>query len=79
MIKKKTVSQCITSDYCNGWNDAVDSIVRCKDCIYGKNNYFLHGLCLCTIEVYDNSETPIYVLYPEDHFCRLGERMEDNA
>ena len=28
------MSQCISSDYCKGWNDAVDSVVRCKDCKY---------------------------------------------
>lgn len=26
MIEIKTVSQCISSDYCKGWNDAVKSI-----------------------------------------------------
>lgn len=26
MIEKKTVSQCITADYCRGWNDAVDAM-----------------------------------------------------
>lgn len=25
MIERKTVSQCISSDYCEGWNDAVDA------------------------------------------------------
>lgn len=24
MLERKTVSQCPTSDYCKGWNDAVD-------------------------------------------------------
>lgn len=28
MLKKKTVSQCISSDYCMGWNDAVDEMPR---------------------------------------------------
>lgn len=28
MIEKKTVSQCISSDYCRGWNDAVEAIPR---------------------------------------------------
>ena len=28
MLEKKTVSQCISSDYCRGWNDAVDAIPR---------------------------------------------------
>ena len=28
MIKRKTVSQCISSDYCKGWNDAVDAMPK---------------------------------------------------
>lgn len=28
MIEKKTMSQCLTVDYCKGWNDAVDAISR---------------------------------------------------
>lgn len=28
MIKKKTVSQCSTPQYCNGWNDAVAEIEK---------------------------------------------------
>lgn len=28
MLEKKTVSQCISSDYCRGWNDAVDAMTR---------------------------------------------------
>ena len=28
MLEKKTVSQCINSDYCRGWNDAVDEMPR---------------------------------------------------
>lgn len=34
MIEKKYMSQCISSDYCKGWNDAVDAIGRCKDCVW---------------------------------------------
>ena len=26
MLERKTVSQCISSDYCKGWNDAVDAM-----------------------------------------------------
>ena len=26
MLEKKVVSQCISSDYCRGWNDAVDEM-----------------------------------------------------
>lgn len=28
MLEKKTVSQCVSADYCRGWNDAVDAIPR---------------------------------------------------
>ena len=28
MLERKTVSQCPTSDYCRGWNDAVDAMPR---------------------------------------------------
>ena len=28
MLEKKTVSLCIISDYCRGWNDAVDAMSR---------------------------------------------------
>lgn len=28
MLEKKTVSQCVSSDYCRGWNDAVDAMPR---------------------------------------------------
>lgn len=28
MLEKKVVSQCINSDYCRGWNDAVDEMPR---------------------------------------------------
>lgn len=28
MLDKKTVSQCVSSDYCRGWNDSVDEMPR---------------------------------------------------
>lgn len=28
MIERKTVSQCVSSDYCKGWNDAVDAMPK---------------------------------------------------
>ena len=28
MLEKKVVSQCISSDYCQDWNDAVDAMPR---------------------------------------------------
>lgn len=26
MVERKTVSQCVSEDYCKGWNDAVDAM-----------------------------------------------------
>lgn len=31
MLEKKVVSQCISSDYCRGWNDAVDAMPKWND------------------------------------------------
>ena len=28
MLEKKVVSQCVSADYCRGWNDAVDAMPR---------------------------------------------------
>ena len=28
MSERKTVSQCVSSDYCKGWNDAVDAMPK---------------------------------------------------
>lgn len=28
MIERKTVSQCVSEDYCKGWNDAVDAMPK---------------------------------------------------
>ena len=31
MIFKKTMSQYLTKDYCQGWNDAIDAVYKDKD------------------------------------------------
>ena len=31
MVKKRTVSQCTSSEYCKGWNDAVDEMPKWID------------------------------------------------
>ena len=67
MIKKKFMSQCISSDYCQGWNDAVDSIVRCKDCKQAviKSNKEV-SYCRYWGDLMENNE-----------FCSKGERKDD--
>ena len=28
------MSMCATIDYCHGWNDAVNQLVCCEECVY---------------------------------------------
>jgi hypothetical protein len=50
MLEKKVVSQCISADYCRGWNDAVDAMPHW---ISVENEQKpMHGhyyLCVCTL------------------------------
>ena len=62
-IERKYVSQCVSSDYCKGWNDAVDSIVFCKDC-----TAFMAESSICSDTGYEVSD---------DDFCSFGERRND--
>ena len=58
-------------------NDVVP-VVRCKDCVYGKNNYLVKGLCLCekTMHHAIHGDRPKNALMCEDDFCSYGERRE---
>ena len=50
MLEKKVVSQCISSDYCRGWNDAVDAMPRwisVED--EQKPRHGEYYLCVCTL------------------------------
>lgn len=68
MIEKKTVSQCLTADYCSGWNDAVDSVVRCKDCKY----------CRPAVTSEEKFWCKKHQVFPkETDFCSYGERKAD--
>lgn len=69
MLERKYVSQCVSSDYCKGWNDAVDSIVRCNECKHcdiGENE--VDAWCDCRIFNISGSE---------DFYCSCGERRND--
>ena len=70
MIEKKSVSQCISADYCRGYNDAVDEIVRCKDCLYARKSYNFKGIgvLLCR-----RDEQPRY----SDDYCSFGVRKDE--
>lgn len=73
MLERKYVSQCVSSDYCKGWNDAVDSVVRCKDCKYWSNPYTsrLDGLVRGDCEQCD------FGGFWENWYCADGERRKD--
>ena len=69
MIEKRTVSQCISADYCRGYNDAVDEIVRCKDCQEAYTNSYMKsdGIVLCKLHGYPRQH---------DDYCSYGERKD---
>lgn len=69
MIHKKVVSQCVSSDYCCGWNDAVDALVRCKDCAHSR---LKDGAYSCAKSLV----FPV-VNVPPEHYCADGIRKED--
>ena len=54
-------------------------VVRCKDCIYAKNNYLVHGLCLCEKVIHNaaHGDRPRNTLMCEDDFCSYGERKDN--
>ena len=65
---------------CNNYiSEDVVEIVRCKDCVFAKNNYLAHGLCLCEKTIHDaiKGEIPRNTLMTEDDFCSYGERKEN--
>lgn len=63
MIKHKVMSQCISSDYCKGWNDAVDEInCGCVGCKYEKDvpsHIKCHGCARIYVDRYETDETSI--------------------
>ena len=42
-LKTKTVSQCITADYCRGWTDAVEEANKVLDRIVEQLEYVLNN------------------------------------
>ena len=71
MIDRKTMSMCVSSDYCNGWNDAVRSVGRCENCIH-----YEFGVCL---KIYDdgNAHQEAWQHRKPDDFCSYFESAEE--
>lgn len=46
MIDYKTVSMCISSNYCKGWNDAVNAIKKCNSQYNSSIQYKTVSMCL---------------------------------
>ena len=46
MLEKKVVSQCISADYCRGWNDAVDAMPHWNNVAYRLPFYNTTVLCI---------------------------------
>lgn len=81
MIEKKYMSQCISSDYCKGWNAAVDAIGRCKDCVWSreptKEDYTEIGR---DVLAYKNSLVCEFCEDArwKDDFCNYFKKREEN-
>ena len=67
MIEKRTVSQCISADYCRGYNDAVDEILRCKDCEFHTTDKYAKWV-KCPNEAMRGIK--------EDAYCSYGKRKD---
>lgn len=72
MIERKSMSQCISSDYFIGWNDAVKEIGRFKECVH-----YEFGACLKIYddghahpEAFQHREPEDYCSYFEDKECK---------
>ena len=62
--------------YADGKRDAMDELVRCKDCKHLKYGY----QCYYPLGIRLNNDGEAYVLVdPDDDFCSCGERRTDNA
>lgn len=61
MIEKLTVSQCISSDCCKGWNDTIDEIsCGCKGCEweqYCPSHIMCHGCARLYADKYKKAES----------------------
>ena len=85
MIEKKDKPYCISFedyDYCNGWNDAVDAIGRCKNCVWSreptKEDYAEIGRDVLAYKdslVCDFCEDARW----EDDFCSYFKKRDDKS
>lgn len=74
MLERMYVSQCISSDYCKGWNDAISDIVRCKECKHWTHVEAGMGDCTNRRFHLDGHADPTM---KADDFCSCGERRAE--
>ena len=60
--------------YADGEREAMDSIVRCKDCEHSRPTHWYSAMLKCCHKSHRNSQVPYEV--PPEHFCSYGERRE---
>lgn len=76
MLKKKVVSQCISSDYCKGWNDAVKQIVHCNECKYYAAELDERDGCIVESNIGTCNVFEDYLVGMWD-FCSFGKRKTE--
>ena len=61
MLEKKVVSQCVSSDYCRGWNDAADAMPRWTSVDERLPEYWYHVLAATRFT--DEGEADLEVVF----------------
>lgn len=82
MIEKKTVSQCISSDYCKGWNDATEVVSYLGECIQleKKRRIAAERTARQCIENYRPITHGRWVIRGMHHFCSAcGEQYDQHS
>jgi hypothetical protein len=73
MLEKKTVSQCISADYCRGWNDAVDAMPRWIPVEMGLPKKHKDGYVECVLVTDGYIKHMAYFANGAWYFCDSGE------
>ena len=61
--------------YADGMRDAMDDLVRCKDCKYYREGEIFKDIKFC-FRLRGDNDKPVGYNFSEDDFCSRGERRE---